>query len=215
MDSKYSAAWFANIIIFLFNSRHIIKYSNHIKSWIVIFIDHIGPSLLQEMKNVHRQTLSFSWRQLLNCYSPQCFALSLMLDGTHVQHYASRVFFTLTYIISMYATLSWFYLCTSSATNLKAIELSVRSWKEGTWTPVWPKQGMKPEIGHEKNTKGLNRVPNSGSNEFGPKFLPINAIFYARNFTHLGAFGLLIFSSQSLLVCIWAKYLFFECECFH
>jgi hypothetical protein len=67
---------------------------------------------------------------------------------------------------------------------------------------------MKPEIGHEKNTKGLNGVPNSildgnsRSNEFGPKFVPINAIFYAQNFTRLGAFGLFICSSQSLLVCI-------------
>lgn len=83
-------------------------------------IDHIGPSLLQEMKNAHRQTLSFSLRQLLNCYSPQCFAHSLMLDGTHVQLYASKVLFTLTYIISMYVTLSWFYLCTSKCHKLES-----------------------------------------------------------------------------------------------
>lgn len=184
-------------------------------------MDHIGPSLLQEMKNVHRQTLSFSWRQLLNCYSPQCFAHSLTLDGTHVQLHASKVLSTLTYIICMYATLSWFYLCTSSATNLKAIELSVKSLKEGMWTPVRQEQGMKPEIGHNKNTKGLNGVPNlildgnSGSSEFGPKFVPINAIFYVRNFTRSEASNLLIFNSEKLLVYIRAKYLLFECECLH
>jgi hypothetical protein len=67
---------------------------------------------------------------------------------------------------------------------------------------------MKPEIGHNKNTKGLNGVPNSildgnsGSNEFGPKFVPINAIFYVRDFIRSEASGLLIFNSEKLLVCI-------------
>jgi hypothetical protein len=56
-------------------------------------------------------------------------------------------------------------------------------------------------IGHKKNTKGLKGVPNSildqnsGSNEFGPQFVP-------GSFTRVGAFTLLILSNQSLLACM-------------
>jgi hypothetical protein len=40
------------------------------------------------------------------------------------------------------------------------LELFVKLLKEGTKTPSLAEQGTKPETGHEKNTKGLNGVPN-------------------------------------------------------
>jgi hypothetical protein len=69
---------------------------------------------------------------------------------------------------------------------LSLFQKTVKLLKEGTKTPSLAEQGMKPENGHEKNTKGLNGVPNSildqnsGSNEFGPQFVPVNTIFCAQ-----------------------------------
>jgi len=61
----------------------------------------------------------------------------------------------------------------------------------------------------EKNTKGLNKVPNSifdqnsRSNEFGPRFVPSTLFFVLKNFTHTWAFTLFILSNHSLFVCIF------------
>jgi hypothetical protein len=81
-------------------------------------------------------------------------------------------------------------------------ELFVKLLKEGTKTPSLAEQGTKPENGHEKNTKGLNGVPNSildknsGSNEFGPQFVPIDTIFCAQKLHLHESFTLLILSSS-------------------
>jgi hypothetical protein len=67
-------------------------------------------------------------------------------------------------------------------------ELFIKLLKEGMKTSSLVEQGTKPKTGHEKNTKGLNAVPNSildqnsGSNKFGPQFVPIDTIFCAQKF---------------------------------
>ncbi len=109
------------------------------------------------MKNAHRQTLSFSLRQLLNCYSPQCFAHSLMLDGTHVQLYASKVLFTLTYIISMYVTLSWFYLCTSKCHKLESNRVIRKVVERGHMNSSLAKIGDETRNWAWKKYKGVER----------------------------------------------------------
>ncbi len=44
---------------------------------------------------------------------------------------------------------------------MEELELSVKSLKEGTRTPIWLEHGTKLETRHKKNTKWLNKVPNS------------------------------------------------------
>ncbi len=66
--------------------------------------------------------------------------------------------------------------------------------KEGTGTSSLAGTGDKTGNLAQKNTKGLNRVPNlildqnSRSNEFGPELVPIDTIFCAWKFCSLKSF---------------------------
>ncbi len=65
------------------------------------------------------------------------------------------------------------------------LELFVKLLKEGLRIPRLVEIGDETRSWAQKNTKGLNRVPNSildqnlRSNEFSPHFVPVNVIFCA------------------------------------